>query len=264
MLSGGGGGIRVPGVTPPRLVSAARVHAALRELPVRSLQAATGGATILVLAPHPDDETLGCGGLIAQAAASGQGVHVLVLTDGTGSHPDSAAYPAPRLRRVREGESREAARVLGLAPERVAFLGLRDTRAPKAGPAAERAAAAIAAHAVQCGARVFFSAWRHDPHGDHLAGSILARRAAALTGAALFEYPVWGWTLPGRRLLPADPISGFRLDISAQVAAKRRAIACHRSQLGQVITDDPGGFTMAPGFVDLFTSPVETFVAVGG
>jgi len=263
MLSGGGGGIRAPGVSPPRLVSAARVHAALRELPVRPLAAVTGGAALLVLAPHPDDETLGCGGLMAQAAAAGQSVHVLVLTDGTGSHPNSAAYPAPRLRRLREGESREAARVLGVGPDRVAFLGLRDTRAPKAGPAAERAAAAIAAHVARCGARMVFSAWRYDPHGDHLACSILARRAAALAGVPLFEYPVWGWTLPGRRLLPADPISGFRLDISAQVAAKRRAIACHRSQLGQVITDDPGGFTMAPGFVDVFTSPVETFVAVG-
>lgn len=248
----------------PALRSAARVHAAMRALPVGDLHAETGGEPILVLAPHPDDETLGCGGLIAHAVATRQSIEVLVLTDGSMSHPNSAAFPAPRLRRVREAESRAAARALGLAPERVHFLGLPDTRAPHAGEAARRAAGAIAVHAARCGAGSLFTTWRHDPHGDHKAASVLAGMAAVLTGARVFEYPVWGWTLPPRRLLTAGDPVGFRLDIGAHLPAKRRAIACHRSQLGQVIEDDPAGFTLSDEFVARFTGPYETFLRVGG
>ena len=60
---------------------------------------------------------------------------VAVLTDGTGSHPESRDYPAPRLCALREQEAREAVRILGLAPERACFLGQRDTAAPTARPA---------------------------------------------------------------------------------------------------------------------------------
>src|SRR5690606_16204888 len=46
---------------------------------------------ITVIAPHPDDESLGCGGLIAALAADGRAVQVVFVTDGAGSHPNSAA-----------------------------------------------------------------------------------------------------------------------------------------------------------------------------
>jgi LmbE family N-acetylglucosaminyl deacetylase len=245
-----------------RLRSAARVHAGLRKLPSGDLHEQTGGVPLLILAPHPDDETLGCGGLIAHAVATGQPVSVLVLTDGTMSHPNSRAWPAARLRRVREEESRHAASALGLDPAHVEFLGLPDTRAPRDGEAARRAASAIAAHAERVGARALFTTWRHDPHADHLAASILGGMAAALTGAVLFEYPVWGWTLPPRRLLDAGDPLGFRLDVADNLAAKRRAIACHRSQLGQVVLDDPAGFVMEQTFVELFTGRWETFLRI--
>ncbi len=246
----------------PRRSSAARLHWQMRALPVSTLDAQFAYGPVLVLAPHSDDETLGCGGLIATAQSTGRRVFVLVLTDGTGSHPRSAAYPAARLRRLREAESRQAALMLGLPDTQVSFLGLADTRAPQRGEVAEQAARAIAAHARACGAATILTTWRHDPHCDHLSASILGARAACLAGAALFEYPVWGWTLPPRRLIEAPAPAGFRLDVTAHLPAKRRAIACHCSQLGQVITDDPSGFTMEPPFVALFSGQYETFLRV--
>ncbi len=51
---------------------------------------AAGAAPIVVLAPHPDDESLGCGALLA-AAFAGKGARVVCLTDGSGSHPGSRA-----------------------------------------------------------------------------------------------------------------------------------------------------------------------------
>jgi len=67
----------------------------------------------LVVAPHFDDEVLGCGGLVAQLAAAGAVVRVLFLSDGSGDAPaetDPADYGSRRRR-----EAEQAAKVLGLA-----------------------------------------------------------------------------------------------------------------------------------------------------
>ena len=76
---------------------AADVLARMASLPFADVATIAGSGPILVLAPHPDDESLGCGGLIAQACAAGIEVHVAILTDGSMSHPNSAAFPAQRL-----------------------------------------------------------------------------------------------------------------------------------------------------------------------
>ena len=87
---------------------------ALERLPWRDRDEIVGAAPLLVLAPHPDDESLGCGGLIAESCARGRDVHVAILTDGTGSHPSSPSYPAPRLRALRQREALAAVEALGL------------------------------------------------------------------------------------------------------------------------------------------------------
>lgn len=67
----------------------------------------------LVLAPHSDDETLGCGGLVHRLTEAGATVHVLFMSDGGGRGPrDAARAEAVRRRRA---EAREACEVLGVA-----------------------------------------------------------------------------------------------------------------------------------------------------
>ena len=75
----------------------------------------------IVVAPHPDDESLACGGLIADACRQGLRGTVVIVSDGVGSHPNSKAYPPDRLRSLREGEARRAARSLGSRPEEIAL-----------------------------------------------------------------------------------------------------------------------------------------------
>ncbi|MFZ1431665.1 MAG: PIG-L family deacetylase [Geminicoccaceae bacterium] len=84
------------------------------ELAEVELDALTRGRGVVVVAPHPDDESLGCGGLIAACCAHGIEVRLLVLSDGTGSHPNSRRYPADRLRDLREAELEQATSILGL------------------------------------------------------------------------------------------------------------------------------------------------------
>ncbi len=235
---------------------------AMRALPMLDFAKAFGDAPILVLAPHPDDESLGCGGLIAQACAIGRPPMVAILTDGAGSHPNSRAFPPERLRALREQETLQALGHLGLPGERVAFLRYPDTAAPNAGAPLHAAAARLAdlIRAWEC--RMVVTAWRYDPHCDHEAAADIAAAACRATIARLLAFPVWGWTLPPGQEIEQAPFGGFRLDVSAQLDRKRAAILAHRSQHAGVITDDPGGFQMATSFIDRFLQPSETYIDV--
>ncbi|MBV9655145.1 MAG: PIG-L family deacetylase [Acetobacteraceae bacterium] len=235
----------------------------MRALPVASYDTITGGGPVLVVAPHPDDESLGCGGLIARGCCLGRDLAVAVVTDGTGSHPRSRAYPAPRLRALRENEARAAVAALGLRADRLQFLGIRDTVSPHPDAEPDRFASAaerIAALARAIGAGAILAPWQHDPHGDHVSAHLLAAAAAKQTGARHLSYPVWGWTLPPGHELPDAPLAGYRLDIRAELPRKRAAIAAHASQTTRLIADDPEGFVMPPAFRALFDAAHEVFL----
>lgn len=79
-------------------------------------------ARVLVLAPHFDDEVLGCGGLLCQLAAAGSQVRLLFLTDGSGGVEEIADRGQYAVRRA--GEAARVAELLGCAG--VVFAGLRD------------------------------------------------------------------------------------------------------------------------------------------
>jgi LmbE family N-acetylglucosaminyl deacetylase len=241
--------------------SARDFHAAWRTLPVGELDDIIGSGRCLVLAPHPDDESLGCGGLIAACVAAGRPPLVVVLTDGTGSHPSSRAFPPERLRAVRAREARQAVTMLGLPEDRLAFLDEQDTAAPHAGPAFDAAVAKLLALVGgEAGFTAILAPWRHDPHCDHEAASLIASAVASCAGIRHVAYPVWGWTLPDDAAIPGDPGSGWRLDIAAFLGAKRNAIRAHRSQYGGLIDDDPAGFRLPEALLSLFDSPWETFL----
>ncbi len=204
------------------MTAAETFHRIWSGLPFGTLNDIIGGGPCLILAPHPDDESLGCGGLIASCVAAGRPPLVVVLTDGAGSHPHSVAYPPDRLRAIRAEEVRTAARHLGLPSGRVLLLNQPDTAAPHDGPGFDAVVATLTDLSRQepaCGAIV--APWRYDPHCDHLAASLAGRAAAAHAGIRYVEFPVWGWTLPQETSVPAAPNPGWRLDIRPFLGAKR-------------------------------------------
>ena len=238
---------------------AAEILARLVELPLVTLDAIAPG-TSLILAPHPDDETLGCGGLIAACCAAGRQPIIVCATDGAASHPGSIKYPPAKLQKLREDEMRAACAILGVPADRVHFLNLPDAHAPTRGPAFDAAAAAIAALANTYGVETIFATWPYDPHCDHEAAAAIARAAVQLSGARLVFYPVWGWLLPPEHALPADTARGHRLNIAAHLPLKRRAIAAHASQYGDLITDSPTGFRLPQALLAVFDRPFEVFL----
>jgi len=242
------------------MTTAARLHADWRALPVGSLDDVIGAGCCLILAPHPDDESLGCGGLLAACCASARPPLVVILTDGSASHPGSALYPPARLAAVRETEAAAAVRELCLPPDRLGFLREPDAAAPRDGPAARAIAQRLARQAQGAGCSAILAPWRHDPHGDHQAASCIAGMAANIASIRLVEYPVWGWTLAGDAEVAANVVRGWRLDITAHLPAKRRAVAAHVSQYGGLITDDPRGFELPEALLRLCDQPCETFL----
>lgn len=244
------------------MTTAADCHRAWRALPPGSLNDVIGSGTCLILAPHPDDESLGCGGLIAMCAAERRMPLVVVLTDGAGSHPNSSAFPAERLRAVRVAEVRAAVRCLGLPPDRLVLLNQPDTAAPQDGPGFTAVVTRLIGMLLrEAACTAILAPWRHDPHCDHVAASRMAAAVAESVGIKHVAYPVWGWTLPARTAVPAAPAHGFRLDIGKFQAAKRAAVQAHQSQYGGLITDDPEGFRLPSALLAAFEGPFETFIA---
>ena len=219
------------------------------------------GEQPLILAPHPDDESLGCGGLIAAACAAGRPPVVAILTDGAASHPGSRAYPPPALARLRQAEALRAVAILGLPPERLVFLDFADAEMPKQGAAFDAAAARLSALAKEqdCGAVI--GPWACDPHCDHEAGAALAAAVAAASGLPLRSYPVWGWLLPPEHLLEEPRKGGWRFMMTGWLEAKRQALAAHESQYGALITDAPNGFELPAALLAACVRGHEVFIA---
>ena len=217
-----------------------------------------GPGKTVILSPHQDDESLGCGGAIALLCQAGPPPMIIFITDGAGSHPSSASTPPAALRSLREAEAREALHRLGHHDDSaVAFLRLPDTATPISGPGFDTAVERILTLAHDCA--TICAPWRHDPHHDHQATDRMARAAATHAGWRHISYPVWGWTLPPDTELDDSSTNGWRLDISPVLPSKRHAIAAHRSQLGLIITDDPNGFELPSDLIHIFQRPFEVY-----
>ena len=70
--------------------------------------------------------------------------------------------------------------------------------------------------------------------------------------------------MPPDHPLPWMRVRGARLDVAAALPVKRRAIACHRSQMTDLIADDPAGFIIPPRLLDLCDRPFEAFLRIRG
>jgi LmbE family N-acetylglucosaminyl deacetylase len=218
---------------------------------------------IVILSPHPDDESLGTGGLIALARRHNHDATVIMLTDGSGSHPNSRTYPRDRLISTRRSELAEAANILGLASDRIIELGLPDTAAPKSGPDFERSVERVLHIVRVSGADSLFVTWEHDPHCDHEAAAHLAKEIRRLVPRLkLWAYPVWGWHIPTEQPLTAPPPTGLRLAIENVLPIKRAAIGAHASQMTELIDDDPDGFRFTEAQLAPFLRPFEYYIEV--
>lgn len=202
---------------------------------------------VTLVAPHPDDEVLAAGGLLALLVAAGVPVEVVSVTDGEASNPGGSVPPAELAAR-RVAETAAALAALGVTARR--RLGLPD------GGAADLEAPVAALEPGQ----VLVGPWAGDGHPDHEAVGRGCAAAAARTGATLVRYPVWAWHWagPGDARVPWDDAARLELPPAVR-AAKLRALAEFGSQtraLGPRPEDLP---VLPPAVLARFTRPFETF-----
>jgi LmbE family N-acetylglucosaminyl deacetylase len=184
---------------------------------------------VLVVAAHPDDETLGAGGFLHAASAAGAQIELVVATDG------EAAFgaPDPELGRARNAELRAALDEIGLGDVVVHRLGLPDSGLADRGDDLMAALAPLLAEADLC-----LVPWTGDPHPDHAAVAHAAL-AVAPARAHRWTYPIWTlpWCRPDDAGVPWPHAAVFAIDPET-LAAKRRAIARFTSQVAPTPAGD--------------------------
>jgi LmbE family N-acetylglucosaminyl deacetylase len=181
----------------------------------------------LVIAPHPDDETLGAGGLIAALRSQGVDVSVVAVTDGEHAYAD--AEPAA-LAAVREREQTAALARLGVPADKIHRLRFPDSDVTSFEPLL----AANLRSLVRRGMHIV-APWAGDFHPDHEACGRAAASVAEEMQLPLTSYFFWTWHRGTPETLRGLPLSALELTPEQQ-RAKLDAIACHRSQLA-----DPSG-----------------------
>lgn len=216
-----------------------------------------GVELLVVVAAHPDDESLGAGGLIATAHKAGIPVTVIVATAGENSHPLSSTCSPQGLSAVRRVEVVRA--IDALAPgASVQLLGLADGELRHH---VDSLARTIGAGIAGRSGVLVVSPWRGDGHPDHTAAGDAAAAAVDATDATLVEYPIWGWhwAEPGSPEWPWARIRTLSLGHGA-AAAKAAALELHHSQT-EPLSDAPGDEAIiSPLFAAHFLRDFETFI----
>lgn len=218
--------------------------------------------SILIAAPHPDDETLGCGGLVAHCSSAGNAITVLAMTSGGASHPGDDAW-RDELCAIRECEQREALRVLGLVKPDIVRLGLSDGKVDRLkGEIRKRVVKKIQniIRARRIGS--LFVPAIDDCHSDHQeTAKLFAEAVRGLELEYFFNYQIWPPEIRPSQVRNNE--IGFTLDISDVLTLKRRAIQKHYSQLRTLDPTHANGFRMPPALLQSKLKKHESYALVG-
>lgn len=243
------------------------------------LTSPTRRASALVFAPHPDDEVLGCGGIISLKVQAAARIKVIVMTDGRASH--RALIAEDKLVRIRRAEAEEAARRLGLTAADYEFLDFEDHRLQEYHDAASDRVFEIIDRFKP---EEIYLPHRRDGLGDHSETNRIVRGVVGRIGrpVTLLEYPVWlwniwPWTQGGARYASgiarcvlgatrdvAEIVFGCRarVDVGSVLPLKLAALAAYRSQLQRLNGDQrwPVLSDVSDGeFLQCFETDVEIF-----
>lgn len=206
----------------------------------------------MVFSPHQDDETLGCGGIIALKRALGVPVEVIFLTDGRYGRPD---WITPEtITDIRQEEATKALNILGIASSETYFLNQIDGSLQNLTDDQRQYIVAQLAQRLQSFMpEEIYVPHRKDVHGDHEATYELVQEAIASSGiqVEILQYPIWMlWQNPLSFDLNFQDIGApYRLAIDSVKDTKKRAIETYSSQM-------PG---LPTGFLQRFFLPYEIF-----
>ncbi len=218
--------------------------------------------SVMVFAPHQDDETLGCGGLIALKRQYGVPVSVVFLTNGQTS-PSNSQLNAHEITQIRKQEAIAALSTLGVESEEIHFLdqpdqGLRCLSQEKHQNLINQLVQLL----DQFKPDEVYVTYQFDFHPDHEATFELVRDAIieSKQKIELFQYPIWAMWTPWRIKSLAKSFSCYRLPIKEGIQKKRLALKAYRSQCEALSPDVD--VSLPSEFLSLFLSSYEIFFKV--
>jgi LmbE family N-acetylglucosaminyl deacetylase len=214
---------------------------------------------VLVIAPHPDDETFGCGGTLALISRERAPLHIAFVTDGGASHPNHPILTAPEVAARRQQEAHLATERLGISWDKVTFLGARDgTLAQLDGGSYGALADRISGLLQSVKPQTILLPCRSDGSSEHEAAFRLVSTALERAGLKprLLEFPVWSWWNP---FILLGAMSGYRkvwrVDLGEARVAKAQAVASYVSQTHPIPPDTEPA--LPPGFAAMFLGREE-------
>lgn len=175
---------------------------------------------LIVVAPHPDDEVLGAGGLVNSWAASGQPVTVVSVTDG-----EAADVSLPTLNVVRQAELRQALRKLSSLHVDIRRLGIPDGKVSEH----TNRLRGLLLDLVEPGSTLI-APYERDGHPDHEAVGSVCLQVAQAQGVAIARYLIWAWHHATPTSFQSLRWGLFQLASCAR-RAKQHAVQCFESQL---------------------------------
>ena len=183
---------------------------------------------VCILAPHPDDEILGCGGLIQQLVQQGNHILIVAVTNGTASHPHSRLYTAQELNILRPKETQAALQHLDVLPnvQRIA-LNLPDGHVYQ-----QKNSLYLALENLIQADDILVTSYAQDGHPDHEGTGKIAKKFAHDYALPCYQVLIWAWhwATPNDKRIPWD--QAYRLDLSlSQQQKKREALACFKTQI---------------------------------
>jgi N-acetylglucosamine malate deacetylase 1 len=215
----------------------------------------------VVIAPHQDDETLACGGLIARKRNEGLPVHIIFITDGAASHPHHPRLDSTAIAALRVQEAMQAIAILGVERTAVHFLNEPDGTLKTITPERREQLVVRLTELLRTirPAEVFLPC-RTDGSSEHDAtfGFVLDATERAHLEPDVWQYPVWSWWNPVLLVRQwFDTADCRRLPVEDYLLAKRDAIDCYRSQITPLPPDTSPA--LPPDLVAIFNSNTEYF-----
>jgi LmbE family N-acetylglucosaminyl deacetylase len=228
----------------------------------------------LILAPHPDDETLGCGATIMRKVEAGRAVRVVIVTDGRFSHRSPAISPNA-LAAIRREEAVRACGVMGVPERDVIFLEYHDGALKENAREARRRLLRIVR---EFDPGEVYSPSGIDRHPDHRTLQRIVAGLAHFGGirCPVLEYPVWfyaakSWLpygrpagaldllwLPFRLACAAGGLSPRLVSTAGYLERKATALARHATQ-SRGLPGEPGSPMLDARFVAHFFRDHELF-----
>ncbi|MCU0566286.1 MAG: PIG-L family deacetylase [Oculatellaceae cyanobacterium Prado106] len=221
----------------------------------------------VIFAPHQDDETLGCGGVIALKRQQGVPVKVVFLTDGRECYtgiPEPLPLSIQECIQIRQQEAIAALGTLGVAPSDITFLKYQDsTLWSFEGEQRQAIVTELKDLLVQLNPQEVYAPYRNDMHTDHIETYRLVKDAVDLLDQPIdfWQYLIWSlWRYEHLDDLVQSQFANlYHVAIDSVRQQKNQALRAYRSQYVPIVQN----FSVLPkSMLTFFDNSYELFVKV--